>query len=65
MIQISTSNRILKEQARLNFLKTTPILTQGKLDALNLRILAWAGFKLDCLSPPVQLSEFVDVFLRL
>lgn len=42
----------------------TPILARGKLDELNPRILASTGFKLHRLSP-VQLSEFVDVFLRL
>src|SRR5712664_3798717 len=50
----------------LEFLEDlTPILTHGKLDELNPRILASTGFKLHGFSPPVQLSEFVYVFLRL
>jgi hypothetical protein len=50
----------------LEFLEDlTPIFTRGKLDELNPRILASTGFKLHRFSPPVQLSEFVYVFLRL
>jgi hypothetical protein len=50
----------------LEFLEDlTPILTHGKLDELNPRILASTGFKLHRFSPPVQLSESVYIFLRL
>ncbi|TCU68547.1 hypothetical protein EDE08_10947 [Bradyrhizobium sp. R2.2-H] len=60
------SNRILKETSSLEFLEDlTPILAQGKPDERGPRILASTRFKLHRFSPPVQLSEFVDVFLRL
>ena len=50
----------------LEFLEDlTPIQTQGRVDELNPRILASTWFKLHRFSSPVQLSEFVDVFLRL